>query len=328
MKLSFEEAVSKIKTFFTMISMLSIMLALVIVTGSFVLKQVQIGPFIFEQPEPTIDINSAISATQTAIARLIQSNTDTTIVPTLIAPSPTLPPTLTPTPTVPPTSTPTPTLTPTQTPTPTEIPNLLTNGDFSQDYEIGWKRIVWDEGGSGKSRIVPFMSTSNGRALRIDQENKGGIAFVQTVYLEKPLSDTDLFFSSTFQMGIDDNGSFGGEALGRGVCGIGIVYLDDNENTLAATRLIVIHDGYMNSGIFTGGYVNGVSDTNMLHNIFVEKERTYVDYSINLRTEVRDYLPSIKTEFIKVLKIMPFCRNETKDVVGYLLIGDIFLMER
>lgn len=194
--------------------------------------------------------------------------------------------------------------------------NIIKNGDFRNRYE-GWERIVGDEG-SSKTEITGYSNSRSGQGLHITHTGGGYIQFYQIV----DVVNTDLVFSSTLQAKSKEGPfiAFSGTGMSR----ITLQYMDEGENVLGQTSLVnYVKNPFADSGL--AGVPRLKADTYKSHDIIIENERVYRNYSIDIRKELEDNLISVNQKDIKKITVAIWCTATHKQASTELWISDISL---
>jgi len=198
--------------------------------------------------------------------------------------------------------------------------NLIKNGYFLDEFD-GWQRELVDEGGSSKISITNFGSSLFNRALHIEHEGLGKIYFYQDVVIPS----TNLVFSCSFNASSTEGPIIG--FSGTGFTIIGIVYLDSQNNTLGFTRIINFNESLFAGTSFVGA-PEELSDTNTTHNIEVESETTYADFTIDINKELNNNLLGIDPTAVDAIEIMFIVGSTDSSASAELTISDIVLKEK
>ena len=196
--------------------------------------------------------------------------------------------------------------------------NLIINGDFRNRYE-GWERIVGDEGkGSSKTEITGYSNSRSGQGLHITHTGGGYIQFYQTVDVD----NTDIVFSATFQAKSKEGPfiAFSGTGMSR----ITLQYMGENESVLGQTSFVnYVKNPFADSPL--AGVPRLKGDTYKSHDIIIENNRVYRNYSIDIRKELEDNLIGMNPKDIKKITVAIWCTATHKQASTELWISDISL---
>lgn len=203
------------------------------------------------------------------------------------------------------------------TPSTPDSRNLIQNGFFLEDF-TGWTRDLVDEGGSSKIKIINSQNSPFNRALWMEQTGLGNVSMAQYV----PISTLDLTFSATFSTSATTGPIFGFSESGYAI--IAIDYLNDNDESLGFTRILNVNESAF-AGSPAVGAPDKISDTNTVHNIMIESDKVYKNFTVNLSKEIKENLLGINPSDVRALKIVMIVGSNDKGASGTLTISDIVL---
>lgn len=195
--------------------------------------------------------------------------------------------------------------------------NLVQNGYFLEDYN-SWVRDLVDEGGSSKIRIVNSSNSRFDRELQMEQDGKGNLILSQTLSLPSPY----VTFTATFELSSTYGVMWALNGSGYGL--IVLAYEDSNHETLGFTRIMNASES-----VFAGTGMLGapelISDTNRVHNIQVDSDKVYKDFSLEVYKEISENLLAIDPGEVAYIKIALAVGAPDSGSSGTLTISDIVI---
>ena len=195
--------------------------------------------------------------------------------------------------------------------------NLVQDGYFLDDYE-SWVRDLVEEGGSSKLSIVNSENSRFDRELQMEQAGKGNLILSQTLPLPSPY----VTFTATFEM----SSSYGVMwALNGSGCGmIVLVYEDSYHETLGFTRILNASESVF-AGTGMLGAPEQFSDTNRVHNMQVDSDKVYKDFSLEVYKEISENLLAIDPNKVAFITIALAVWAPDSGSGGALAISDIVI---
>jgi hypothetical protein len=193
--------------------------------------------------------------------------------------------------------------------------NLVQNGYFLEDYEF-WARDLIDEGGSSKIRIANSANSNFDRELQMEQSGKGFMILRQTL----PIPSLNLTFSATFKMTGERYSNYNNYGSGMVV----LIYEDVNHEALGYTPIMYKGlRGLASRGLI--GLPEDNSDTNRVHNIWIDSGKVYKDFSIELDKEIRENLLGVDPAEVTYITIALVVGAPDSGSGGTLTISDIVI---
>lgn len=195
--------------------------------------------------------------------------------------------------------------------------NLVKNGYFLDGYEY-WERELVDEGGSSKMIIRESNNSDFDRELWMNQEGLGNLAMRQMV----PIPTTRVTFSATFEMTNTSGPMWIFNGSGYAIIVLG--YYDANQEFLGFTRILNVDESFFTGTAFYGA-PEGVSDTNTQHNIQLNSDQVYKNYTIDVHEELNENLLAINPSDVAYIQISLGVATPDSGSSGTLVISDIVI---
>jgi hypothetical protein len=172
--------------------------------------------------------------------------------------------------------------------------NLLTNGDFERDWDIGWTRKYGDI--QQGSSITEVIEASNSHVLHIKHTGKSDVSLFQIV--DVPKGNLIFQFEAKFQ-------SWEGPIIGfsgTGIAGISIVLFDEQGKQLGLLWAgNYVKNPFADTPLL--GVPRGPSDTHISAFYTLPKGQTVKD-RINLTKIIRDRLGGIDVDLISKVAVV------------------------
>jgi len=177
----------------------------------------------------------------------------------------------------------------------------IINGNFEEDYEIGWLRGGDQSDGINIVENVTDGDNDSDYELMVYQKGGSDVEAYQVVDIPTP----DLFFTAKIR-GSFTTCNYGYNA---GEAGLDIIYFDKYCSVLGATTYYV-------------GWEQGSTPTE--HRTLISSDE-WREISFNIRKEIRDYLPGVSMDKIAKIGIYIFAEGNGCEATIYA--DDISLSE-
>jgi hypothetical protein len=174
---------------------------------------------------------------------------------------------------------------------PEPMPNLLTNGNFEQNWDVGWQRAIGpNASGPQRTEVVELEQSSTGRGLQIERSGPDALQLTQTV----TVNPASLHFRAELHL----VGSIDDATSAEGVGALMLVYHDADRVPLGYS--IWATGPQRNSALF--GVEPLPSVGNNVSRRWLGDEWHSID--INLRQEIINSLPTINPDAVNAVTVM------------------------
>ena len=189
--------------------------------------------------------------------------------------------------------------------------NLIVNGDFEEQWTVGWERMVGDPSrGANHVKIVYSADGEGDDDLYLYHSGKSYMTLYQCVQVVS----SNLLFSASFKLG---------PVTRRNATSmIELQYGDRKGRHIGSTRLI-----NYDYRPFIYERRRGPLNTGFVHHIKM-KTRWYRNYTINLRKEIINNLPAIDPDRIRDIIVILYVGGDYKHCVSKLYADNIKLWYR